>query len=118
MIGESVHRGVGLLLGEHLAEIDILLRLGHALLHDVLGSGLQHAAVDVTDGDHLDALLGHQLAHVAAALGLQADADELQTIARGNRAVLAESGGRDDGGEAERGAGEGGALQERASVEG
>ena len=118
MVRQAVDRGVGLLLREHLAEVDILLRRGHALLDDVLGSGLQHAAVDVADGDDLDALLGHQLAHVASALGLQADADELEAVTRGDRAVLAERRGRDDGGEAEHRASEGGVLQERATIEG
>ena len=117
VVRQAMDGGVGLLLREHLAEIDILVRGGHALLHHAFGRGLQHAAVDIADRDDLDALLGHQLAHDAASLGLQADADELEAIAGSDRAILAERGGRDDGGEAEDSASEGGVLQERTTIE-
>jgi hypothetical protein len=110
VVRQAVDGSVRLFLREHLAEIDILVRGGHTLLHHAFGRGLQHAAIDVTDGDDLNALLGHQLAHVAAALGLQADTDELEAIAWSDRTILAERGGWDDGREAENSASEGGVL--------
>ena len=117
MVRQAVDSGVGLLFRQHLAEIDILFRGGHTLLHHILGRGLQHTAIDVADRDDLHALLGHQLAHVAAALSLQADTDELETVTRGDRAILTERGGRDDRGETKNEAGKGGVLQERTAVE-
>jgi hypothetical protein len=92
VVRQAVHRGVRFLFREHLAEIDILLGRRQALLDDAFGGRLEHAAVDVADRDDLDALLRHQLTHVAAALGFDADADELEAVARSDRAVLAERG--------------------------
>ncbi|NBV79871.1 MAG: hypothetical protein EBR62_08435, partial [Verrucomicrobia bacterium] len=95
----------------------ILLRRSLAGLDDGLGFGGEDALVDVADGDDLDALLGHQLAHVATALALEADAGKLEAIGRSDGAVLAERRRWDDGREAEREAGEGGVAQEGAAVE-
>ena len=105
MIRQAHDGRIRLFLREEFAEVDVLLWGGHAFLDDGFGRGGEDALVDVADRDDLDALLGHQLAHVAAALRLKADTDELQAVARGNRAIFAQRGGRDDGGEAEKGAG-------------
>jgi hypothetical protein len=112
VVGQAVHHRVGLLLGEHLAEVLIGLGRGLLLVHHGLGGGVEHALVDVAEGDDLHALLVHELAQVAAAHPLEADADELDAVAGGDGAVLAQRGGGDDGREAEGESGQGGALEE------